>query len=169
MKTYAQVERIGCVAVILLLMAGGAGAQVIPALGLCNRIPAVDVLGRSLKGSNGDDPSECSRVEIREVGGGIVAPDPSTGLSDNEANPLQAEAYMGQGSILKDPGTFSMLLSDRLKVGVDYFARVFDCRAPYYSDSAPFTAPDPELISTDPSFRRGGVWGSAAGGQRTGR
>ena len=151
MRTRVGMQGLGWVAAVVLLTAGPVAAQVIPALGLCNRIPAVDVLGRPLKGSNGDAPSECSRVEIREVGGGIVAPDPATGQSDNGANPLQAEAYMGQGSILEDPGTFSVLLSDRLVVGVDYFARVFDCQAPYYSDSAAFTAPDPEQTSTEPT------------------
>ena len=112
-------------------------ADVVSSVALGNQEPVKDAIGRNLPG-NWERPDIASRVEIRSVGTGIVAPDPQTGKSD-EANPLVALSFIGENMIGANLGKFSHTLSDRSKLAGGAFARVYDHRAPqdatYYWDS----------------------------------
>jgi hypothetical protein len=141
MKMFNHLSKGLAVAAVLMATAAGAGAAIVDSLYLGNRTPLRDVLERPVQGTWGDDPAECARIEIREVGAGIVAPNPITGESDNEANPLFIETRMGENAVGRNPGRFSVVLPNRLQEGVLYFARVLDPVAPYFADSEPFQAP----------------------------
>lgn len=87
-------------------------------------------------------------VEIREVGGGIVPPDPITGKGDDEANPVLTTGHVGDNSVDDDPysGLFTLAIRQanaRPALNVAYFARVYDAADPVdatlYADSDPFT------------------------------
>lgn len=130
-----------------ILAAGVARAQVIAPLYVYNEIPATDVVGRNLPGTCGAPLHLCSTVEIREVGTGIVPPDPVTKQSDDAANPLVEESYMGKNALGTDPGLFGEVLEERIVVGEWYFVRVFDLDRLYYADTAAFQAPEPEQSS----------------------
>jgi len=141
MKTTLHLNRRLVVAVMFLAVTAGAPAAIVDSLYLGNSAPVLDVLGRPVQGTWGQDSNECARVEIREVGEGIEPPDPVTGESDNVANPLFLETQMGHNAVGRNPGRFSVALPNRLPEGTGFFARVFDPVAPYYADSAPFLAP----------------------------
>ena len=113
-------------------------ADVIVPVTLGNPVPVKDAIGRNLPG-NRERPDVASRVEIRSVGAGIVAPDPQTGASDEAANPLVASSFIGENVIGANPGKFSHTFSDRSVLAGGAFARVYDNYASqgavYYWDS----------------------------------
>ena len=113
-------------------------ADVIVPVTLSNPEPVKDAIGRNLPG-NRERPDIASRVEIRSVGTGIVAPDPQTGESDEAANPLVASSFIGENVIGANPGKFSHTFSDRSALAGGAFARVYDNYASqgavYYWDS----------------------------------
>lgn len=113
-------------------------ADVIVPVTLSNPEPVKDAIGRNLPG-NRERPDIASRVEIRSVGTGIVAPDPQTGESDEAANPLVAPSFIGENVLGANPGKFSHTFSDRSVLAGGAFARVYDNYASqgavYYWDS----------------------------------
>ena len=126
---------------IAWLAAGTVRAQIGTSVDVGNLIPATDVLGRNLPGNWGFS-NEASRVEIREVGLGIVLP-PATEAEIETANPLVRTTYLGNNVIGANPGKFSEPFPDRgVLAGKTYYARVYDApstaAAIYFSDSLPF-------------------------------
>lgn len=126
---------------IACLAAGMARAQIGISVDVGNLIPATDVLGRHLPGSWGFS-NEASRIEIREVGTGIVKP-PAAESEIEAANPLVRTTYLGNNVIGSNPGKFSEPFADRgVLAGKSYYARVYDAPevsgAMYFSDSRPF-------------------------------
>lgn len=113
-------------------------ADVVSFVTLSNPEPVKDAIGRNLPG-NWERPDIASRVEIRSVGTGIVAPDPQTGESDEAANPLVASSFIGENVPGPNLGKFSHTFSDRAVLAGGAFARVYDHRviedATYYWDS----------------------------------
>lgn len=113
-------------------------ADVVSFVTLSNPEPVKDAIGRNLPG-NWERPDIASRVEIRSVGTGIVAPDPQTGESDEAANPLVASSFIGENVPGPNLGKFSHTFSDRAVLAGGTFARVYDHRviedATYYWDS----------------------------------
>lgn len=120
-----------------------AQAQIQKDLHVGNPAPVTNALGQKFPGSNGD-PDQACKVEIRQVGAGILPPDQVTG-EGHPNNPLLRASYMGHDITETDSGMFSEAFSTRLTNGVAYFARVFDAPLPanalYYADSAAFTNP----------------------------
>lgn len=113
-------------------------ADVVSFVTLSNPEPVKDAIGRNLPG-NWERPDIASRVEIRSVGTGIVAPDPQTGESDEAANPLVASSFIGENVPGPNLGKFSHTFSDRAVLAGGAFARVYDNYASqgavYYWDS----------------------------------
>ena len=113
-------------------------ADVVSFVTLSNPEPVKDAIGRNLPG-NWERPDIASRVEIRRVGTGIVAPDPQTGESDEAANPLVASSFIGENVPGPNLGKFSPTFSDRAVLAGGAFARVYDNYASqgavYYWDS----------------------------------
>ena len=120
-----------------------AQAQIQKDLHVGNPAPVTNALGQKFPGSNGD-PDQACKVEIRQVGAGILPPDQVTG-EGHPNNPLLRASYMGHDITETDSGMFSEAFSTRLTNGVAYFARVFDAPLPanalYYADSVAFTNP----------------------------
>lgn len=128
-----------CVAALVLT----ANAQILLDLHVGNQSPVTNALGQTLPGTGGY-PDQACKVEIRQVGSGILPPDQTTG-EGHPNNPLLRDSYMGHNAAGTDPGMFSETFSNRLTNGVAYFARVFDAPLPanafYYADSVSFTNP----------------------------
>lgn len=115
--------------------------------------PLVDALGEPFPGTVG--LGDGGLVEIREVGDGIVAPDAVTGLGDDEANPLLTIGHVGDNTIGRDTGLFTIAITDpaaRPALHQAYFARVYDAPDPLdavlYADSEPFTLATYSSIQT---------------------
>jgi len=118
-------------------------------LAIGNTEPVRDIFGRPFFGDWDTPSNEACRVEIREVGTSIVAPDPVTGEGNDAQNPLLCETRIGQVVVIeRNTGKFSKSLSDRLPQGVEYFARVYDASLPgdsyYYANSLPFKDVPPD-------------------------
>ena len=130
-----------------VLFAAGLGltakAQILLDLHVGNQSPVTNALGQTLPGTGGY-PDQACKVEIRQVGSGILPPDQTTG-EGHPNNPLLRDSYLGHNAAGTDPGLFSETFSNRLTNGVAYFARVFDAPLPanalYYADSVSFTNP----------------------------
>lgn len=142
---------------VLLGFVGGATGQIEP-LAIGNTTPVLDYLDRPFPGTWLGGSNGAARVEVREVGSGIAAPDPVTGAGNDTANPLFLVTHMGHGVIPNnvESGTFSYTLTNRLPYGVQYFARVYDneltAQAGYYANSVPFEDVPPAQQSTTPSL-----------------
>jgi len=148
-------QRLKCIGIGLVLIGGylcAAHGQIVTPLAVGNDIPVKDGLGRPLPGDKDGDSNLASRVEIREVGAGIAAPDPDTGEGNDTANPLFLVTRIGQVVIGTNTGMFSSVLQNRLTEGVSYFARVYDASATgdanYYANSLPFEDVPPEQQQT---------------------
>lgn len=132
------------------LAAGAAQAQIGNAIVVGNLAPATDVLGRHLRGSNGLS-NESSRVEIRELGLGLVAP-PATEAEIEAANPLVRATYLGHDVVGTDTGLFSETITDpENHAGKTYYARVYDAptadSAVYFADSLPVSMPSKGTVT----------------------
>jgi len=126
-------------------------------LAIGNTNAVFDVLGRPFPGTWSGDVNDAARVEVREYGTGIAAPDPITGEGNDTVNPLLLVTYMGHDIVSStDTGMFSYSLPDRLPKDVVYFARVYDAAQPsasyYYANSLPFHDVPPEQQSTTPNL-----------------
>ncbi len=141
--------------ILLLGLLGVAQGQETP-LAIGNAEPVVDILGRPFPGDLNGPSNEACRVEVREVGDGIVAPDPVTGEGNDAVNPILFVTRIGQVVIGQDTGKFSTNLSGRLPQGVVYFARVYDASTPgaayYYANSVAFEDVPPEEFLTTPTM-----------------
>ena len=130
-------------------------ADVIVPVTLGNSEPVKDAIGRKLPGQN-SLPDYSPRVEIRAVGAGIVAPDPKTGESDEAANPLIAQSFIGENVLSDHSGKFSHTFIDRRELSAGNFVRVYDHYAPewaiYYWDSIVFQDVSSNLWSMTPSL-----------------
>ncbi|MBQ7252868.1 MAG: PEP-CTERM sorting domain-containing protein [Kiritimatiellae bacterium] len=136
-----------------LFASGAARADVIHPVYLMPDSPVTDALGEPFPGTC--NAGDGGLVEIREVGSGIVPPDPLTGKSDDEANPLLLTGHLGDNTLGRDSGLFTLAIADanaRPALTVAYFARVFDAPDPadavLYSDSEPFTLANYSSIRT---------------------
>ena len=140
---------------VFLLAAAVARAQV-GSLIVGNSAPVTNALGQPFQGVNGF-PEISARVEIREVGPGIAAPDPGTGEGNGAVNPLVRASYIGHDVPFANSGLFSETFSNRLAEGVWYFARVYDAPAPgsslYYANSVAFEGPPSSVSSFDVVFQ----------------
>lgn len=156
MKTRLRRKAMGWAAVAVLALVPGAGAQVVSPLYVGNSVPVTNALGRPFRGVNGY-PEISARVEIRETGPGIVAPDPATGEGNDAVNPLVRVSYIGHDAPFENSGLFSETFSNRLEVGKSYFARVYDGAAPggsmYYLNSATFAGPPGGVSTLDVVFQ----------------
>lgn len=154
MKHHSRMDSWNVVFAILAMATGVAYAQIAPPLYVGNEVRVTNALGRNLKGSWGVPDTAC-RVEIREVGSGILPPDPATGEGHPD-NPLVKESYMGKTVIGVDPGKFSEVFTNRLEDGKTYFARVYDTPAAgdalYYANTTPFQDVPPAQRPTVPSI-----------------
>jgi hypothetical protein len=131
----------------------GARASVVEPVYLMPGSPVVDALGEPFPGTC--NTGDGGLVEIREVGDGIVPPAPEDGKGDDEANPILLTGHLGDNTIGRDTGLFTLAIQDPDKMpslGVAYFARVFDAPdaadAVLYSDSEPFTLASYSSIDT---------------------
>lgn len=140
---------------VFLLAAAVARAQV-GSLIVGNSAPVTNALGQPFQGVNGF-PEISARVEIREVGPGIAAPDPGTGEGNGAVNPLVRASYIGHDVPFANSGLFSETFSNRLAEGAWYFARVYDAPAPgsslYYANSVAFEGPPSSVSSIDVVFQ----------------
>lgn len=144
------------IAFALVLIAGGAEAQV-GSLVVGNSTPVTNALGRPFPGINGF-PEISARVEIREMGVGIVAPDPATGEGNDAINPPACDpSYIGHDVPFENSGMFAVTFSNRLEEGTWYFARVYDGPSPggsmYYFNSEAFQGPPSHIESLDVVFQ----------------
>jgi len=137
----------------ILSASGSARASVVNPVYLTPDEPIVDALGDPFPGTC--NTGDGGLVEIREVGSGIVAPDAITGAGDDEANPLLLTGHLGDNTLGRDSGLFTIAIRDTNsmpKLGTAYFARVFDAPAAsdaaLYSDSDPFTLANYSSIAT---------------------
>lgn len=131
----------------------GARASVVEPVYLMPGSPVVDALGEPFPGTC--NTGDGGLVEIREVGDGIVPPAPGDGKGDDGANPILLTGHLGDNTIGRDTGLFTLAIQDPDKMpslGVAYFARVFDAPdaadAVLYSDSEPFTLASYSSIDT---------------------
>ncbi len=142
---------------LLLLGLVGIAQGDMTSLAIGNTNPVLDHLGRSFPGTWAGGSNDAARVEVREVGAGIVAPDPVTGEGNDTANPLFLVTHMGNEIISgSDTGMFSYTLPGRLGVGVEYFARAYDAQLPseayYYVNSLSFQDVPPDEYETTPTL-----------------
>ena len=142
-------------ALAVVLIAAGAEAQV-GSLVVGNSAPVTNALGRPFHGVNGY-PEISARVEIREMGPGIVPPDTETGEGNDGVNPLVRVSYIGHDSPFENSGMFSETFTNRLGEGTWYFARVYDGPSPggsmYYLNSETFQGPPSGVESLDVVFQ----------------
>jgi hypothetical protein len=136
-----------------LFASGAARASVINPVYLMPDSPVTDALGEPFPGTC--NAGDGGLVEIREVGSGIVPPDALTGRSDEEANPLLLTGHLGDNTLGRDSGLFTLAIQTTNTMpllGVAYFARVYDAPDPadavLYSDSEPFTLANYSSIRT---------------------
>lgn len=142
-----------------LSAASGARASVVEPVYLMPGSPVVDALGEPFPGTC--NTGDGGLVEIRKVGFDengiplIVPPDPENGKGDDGANPILLTGHLGDNTIGRDTGLFTLAIQDPDKMpslGVAYFARVFDAPdaadAVLYSDSEPFTLASYSSIDT---------------------
>lgn len=152
--TQPRWKRLGAICAIALI-ATGAEAQV-GSLVVGNWTAVTNALGRPFHGVNGY-PEISARVEIREVGVGIIPPDPATGLGNDGVNPLARVSHIGHDVPFDNSGMFAETFSNRLDVGKSYFARVYDGPSPggsiYYVNSMVFVGPPPEVSSLEVVFQ----------------
>ena len=141
MNMLFHVKQLSLAGAIAWMAATAAQAQIGNSVAVGNSAPATDVLGRNLPGTWGFSNEAC-RIEIREVGLGIVRP-PATEAEIEAANPLLRTTYLGYNVLGPNPGKFSEQFTDRgVLAGKSYYARVYDApstaAAMYFSDSFPF-------------------------------
>jgi hypothetical protein len=147
--------RLGCLETafaIVWMAAEIVRAGIAPPLYVGNSTAVTNALGRNLPGSWAGGPTTAARVEIREMGSGIVPPDIETGAGNDAANPLVRVSYIGNNVLGSNPGKFSEIFTNRLEDGKSYFARVYDdpsaSAALYYADSASFQDVPPDQRNT---------------------
>lgn len=153
MNKQFRAEKMGAVLAMAWLAAGLVEAQFVNALTVGNPEPAKDPLGRNLPGCSCNPDTACL-VEIREVGGGILPPDPETGQSSTN-NPLVRASYMGYGVVGTHPGKFSETFNERLVVGRQYFVRAFypPGQPIYFANSYPFVGPASSVDKIEVAFK----------------
>jgi len=153
MKSNQHLKFLGIGFVLIVGLLCAAQGQIVTPLAIGNTNPVLDHVGRPLPGTWLGDSNLAARVEVREVGAGIAAPDPGTGEGNDAVNPVFLLTHMGHGVIGSvDTGTFSYTLTNRLPGGIEYFARVYDASTPgaayYYANSTPFQEVPPEEQNT---------------------
>lgn len=115
--------------------------------------PVTDALGEPFPGTC--NAGDGGLVEIRAFGTGIVPPDPVTGQGDDTANPLLASGHLGDNTLGRDTGLFTLALTrtnEMPALGKTYFARVYDAPEPVeatlYADSEPFSLANYSSVRT---------------------
>jgi hypothetical protein len=138
-----QLTKIAFACAIVWLAAGTARAGIESSVDIGNVSPVKDALARNLPGTWLGDSNLAARVEIREVGTGILNPYEHTAEAIDLANPLFRLTHLGENVLGANPGMFSEKVADRQDLGgKSYYARVYDHQLPsaslYYADSLPF-------------------------------